>query len=314
MVDNENQWEDMDYSESIDSVEYDVPDVEDGSFSDQEFQGQEGYDEYEDEYEEDEEESPRKSGGSPILVLLLVILLGVGGFLLFNNKQKANQETANQPQADVVVQQQTDSTADMGDYFFNEANGGSEEMMSVNFDENGSTNVVTQSEQGEVVATVTETPTENNEVNLNGEEENAIMVSYSRPVRLNPFKPTDVAQTKSGTILNDTGFEIVEPPVSSVPDENLTKLLQTQISGILYDDESPSAIVNLNGSDQFVKIGDNVGGYLIEGISRNQVQISYKNNTYVASVGELFTRGALENRQAVVNLQNKFAGRNRNND
>lgn len=310
MVDNQNQWEDMDYSESLDGVEYDVPDVDDENFSDQDLQGQEGYDEYEDEYDEDEE--PKKSGASPILVLLLVVLLGVGGFLVFNNKQKASQETANKAQSDVVVQQPTDSTTDMGDYFFNEANGGAEEMMSVNFDENGSTNVVTPSAQGDVVATVTETPSENKDLNINGSEENAIMVSYSRPVRLNPFKPTDVIATKTGTIVNDTGFEIVEPPVSSVPDENLTKLLQTQISGILYDEDSPSAIVNLNGSDQFVKIGDNVGGYLIEGISRNQVQISYKNNTYVASVGELFTRGVLENRQAVVNLQNKFAGRNRN--
>ena len=61
-----------------------------------------------------------------------------------------------------------------------------------------------------------------------------------------------------------------------------------------------------------VKIGDNVGGYVIEGITQNQVQITYKNNTYVASVGELFTRGSLESNQAVVNLENKFAGRNRN--
>lgn len=310
MVDNENQWEDIEYSEGIDAEEYDVSNLDGDEYSQQEYSDQEDYDEYEEEYE-DEDTASKKSGSPVFLLLLFIILLGVGGYV-FINKQKPAEEIATQPAQEEVVAQ-TDNSTEMGDYFFNEANGGSEEMMSVNFDENGSTNVVTQSEQGEVVANVTETPSENAEINLNGEEENAIMVSYTRPVRLNPFKPTDVDTTKvRGTIANDTGFEIVEPPVSSVADENLTKLLQTQISGILYDDESPSAIVNLNGVDQFVKIGDNVGGYLIEGISRNQVQISYQNNTYVASVGELFTRGVLENRQAVVNLENKFAGRNRN--
>lgn len=310
MVDNENQWEDIEYSEGIDADDYGVSDLDADEYSEQEYSEQEGYDEYEEEFE-DEEDAPKKSGSPIFLLLVLIILIGVGVFV-FMNKQKGEEVVQEQPAQEVVATQTVDST-EMGDYFFNEANGGSEEMMSVNFDENGSTNVVTQSEQGEVVANVTETPSENAEVNLNGEEENAIMVSYTRPVRLNPFKPTDVDPSKErGTIANDTGFEIVEPPVSSVADENLTKLLQTQISGILYDEDSPSAIVNLNGVDQFVKVGDNVGGYLIEGISRNQVQISYNNNTYVASVGELFTKGVLENRQAVVNLENKFAGRNRN--
>ena len=309
MVDNENQWEDIEYSEGLDGEEYDVSGLDADEYSDEEYSGQEDYEEYDEEFEEDG--APRKGGSPVFLLLVLMILVGVGVFL-FVNKQKGTEEIASQPAQEVVASQESDST-DMGDYFFNEANGDSSGMMSVNFDENGSTNVVTQSEQGEVIANVKETPSENVEINLNGEEENAIMVSYTRPVRLNPFKPTDVDTTKvRGTIANDTGFEIVEPPVSSVADENLTKLLQTQISGILYDEESPSAIVNLNGIDQFVKVGDNVGGYLIEGISRNQVQISYQNNTYVASVGELFTRGVLENRQAVVNLENKFAGRNRN--
>lgn len=309
MVDNENQWDDIEYSEGIDSMDYEESDVESAEYSEDGYAGDEDYEGYEEELDEE----PQKKGGcSVLLLLLLIIVVGVGAFIFFN-KQKETPEKQTPVAQETTVQQTTDST-EMGDYFFNEANGGSEDMMSVNFDENGSTNVVTQSDQGEIVANVKETPEENKDLNINGEE-NAIMVSYTRPVRLNPFKPTDVpAGASSSSIINDTGFEIVEPPVSSVPDENLTKLLQTQISGILYDDESPSAIVNLNGVDQFVKIGDNVGGYLIEGISRNQVQISYKSNTYVASVGELFTRGALENRQAVVNLENKFAGRNRNNN
>lgn len=310
MVDNQKQWDNIEYSEGVDSIEYDVSDVQDDNFSDEEYENQEDFDEYEDEYDEDED-TQGKPINSIVLLLLLIILIVVGVFV-FINKQKTSQGANNNVVQETVAPQLSNETTDMGDFFFDEAGGNSADMMSVNFDENGSTNVVTPSEQGDVVVTVTDTPSENLELNLNGEEENAIMVSYTRPVRLNPFKPTDEREKKEDELLiTDLGFEIVEPPTVSVPDENLKNLLQTQISGILYDSKSPSAIVNLNGNDQFVKIGDNIGGYIIEGISPNQVQISYQNNTYVASVGELFTRGVLENRQAVVNLENKFAGRNR---
>ena len=83
---------------------------------------------------------------------------------------------------------------------------------------------------------------------------------------------------------------------------------------ILYDEENPSAIVNLNGMDHFVKAGDVVSGYTIDSITKDKVQVSYKNNSYVASVGELFTRGSLDKQRAVVNLENKFAGRYKNNN
>ena len=93
----------------------------------------------------------------------------------------------------------------------------------------------------------------------------------------------------------------------------MTKLLQTQISGILFDNESPSAVINLGGVDYFVKAGDTISVYTVNDISKNQVQITYKNNSYVASVGELFVRGKLESQPAIVNIENKFAGRYKNN-
>ena len=146
------------------------------------------------------------------------------------------------------------------------------------------------------------------------EENNAIMVAYDKDSRVNPFKPP--VDTSGGTFDSIDGIdvEIIEPPTESVEDPNLTKLLQTQISGILFDDVSPSAIVNLNGIDQFVKMGDVISGYTIESITKDKVQINYKNNSYVASVGELFTRGALDKQRAVADLENKFAGRYRNNN
>lgn len=323
MVDNENQWEDMEYEDNGEDSYEDSYD--DSAYSDDE----QGY-----EYEEDDDYAPqKKSGGSPILVvLLLLILLGVGGYIAYSKfiVNGGQGDFSGSQQNDVVgVQNEQPQSENLADSFFAEAGGN--DMMSVDFNSNGETNVTTGNNNDSSVATVTETsPSEgvsandlfenhnNADENANNqdEENNAIMVVYNKAAGLNPFKPPVIEDTQSDDydMLNNTEFEIIEPPVQSVPDENLTRLLQTQISGILYDDENPSAIVNLNGLDHFVKAGDTVSGYTIDYITKDKVQVSYKDNSYVASVGELFTRGSLDKQRAVVNLENKFAGRYKNNN
>ena len=341
MVDNENQWEDdMEYSQTGDDS---YEDSYDDSYDEEEYsEDEQGYDEeYDEEYgdEYDEDYEPQKKSGNPLIVILLLfILLGVGGFILYNKfvagaQQEGSSETQQVFNSEVQVAQSNEQqTNDLAESFFNEAGGDSSDMMSVNFNENGETNVTSGNGADASVATVTDAaPTEkatesdffaeNNETNETPEpaateeqSNDSIMVVYNKAARLNPFKPPVVDDAQYSADLNNTEFEIIEPPTSSVPDENLTRLLQTQISGILYDEESPSAIVNLNGLDQFVKAGDVVSGYTIDSITKDKVQVSYKNNSYVASVGELFTRGALEKQRAVVNLENKFAGRYKNNN
>ena len=264
--------------------------------------------------------------------------MGVGGFIAYNKfvagGQGGNASSQQFGNSDVQVAQSTEQQgSDLADSFFNEA-GGSSDMMSVDFNENGETNVTTGDGVDASVATVTDTPASEgvsegdffaesggNSNENNGEEvahedqsNDAIMVVYNKAARLNPFKPPVLDDGQYSAELNNTEFEIIEPPTASVPDENLTRLLQTQISGILYDEENPSAIVNLNGMDHFVKAGDVVSGYTIDSITKDKVQVSYKNNSYVASVGELFTRGSLDKQRAVVNLENKFAGRYKNNN
>ena len=69
----------------------------------------------------------------------------------------------------------------------------------------------------------------------------------------------------------------------------------------------------LNNQDYFVKTGDVISGYTIKKITKDQVQINYKNNSYVASVGQLFSKGSLDT-PAVANIEHKFAGRNKYNN
>lgn len=367
MADNENQWEDTEYSET-ENEEY--TDYDDQSeYSDDEYGEYEDEDgvEYTDDYEQQHATRP-KSGCAPLIVLLIFLIL-IGGIgygiydTFFGKKTIMNAITGNKTSQNAVQnanqQQQNNgqpapNEGEMGDYFFNEAGGNEGEMMSVDFNADGN-NQNTQNqpqnnegqqdmniananlEQGLEIPNLPQQNPDGNNQNNNGQQpalpseeemsvdglldqnlqqnDNSIMISYAKPSRENPFKPlVDIISGDNNfALFGDEEYEILEPPVASTPDENLTKLLQTQISGILYDEESPSAIVNLNGADQFVKVGDEISGYTIDSITKDKVQISYKDNSYVASVGQLFTRGSLEKQPAVVNLENKFAGRYRNN-
>lgn len=342
MVDNENQWEDMEYSDDETELgDYSEEEMNNEAYSDEEYSDEE-YSSYEDEeYDSDETTYPKKGNPLGCIVLLLLLLIIVGALVfVFLPKKGAttSSEPANNNQSGIEIptgEGATDTTA-VGDAFFNEASSDGAEMMTVDFSSNGETTVTTNDNNGEIVATVIDVPAEetapitvsqaDDEVEGLFQKEvpsvedasqgtNEIMVAYNKIKRENPFKPTVVeGQDDDYASIGGTEFEIIEPPTTSIEDENLTRLLQTQISGILFDDESPSAIVNLNGVDQFVKIGDTISGYTIENITKDKVQISYKNNTYVASVGELFTRGYLEKQRAVADLENKFAGRYRNNN
>ena len=335
MVDNENQWEDMEYSDEAGaSGDYSDESYEDDDYSEQD------YESYDDDDEGGGHAQPAKvnlGGCLVVLILLAAIIAGVVFYLLpkfkgesgsMNNAPQQNEQLSFGPEMNQGGQQSMEqNSSDMGDMFFNEAGGESTEMMSVDFNGSGQANVTTTNGNEEIVATVSEQqmpPQENtssdsdlfsqgSDLSLDPNQgSNEIMVAYNKSARENPFKPPIVEAAKGGVVDMDGPFEIIEPPVQSVADDNLTRLLQTQISGILYDEESPSAIVNLNGMDQFVKAGDTISGYTIDYITKDKVQISYQNNSYVASVGALFTRGSLEKQPAVADLENKFAGRYRN--
>ena len=126
MVDNENQWEDMEYSDNGD-------DGYDDSYADEEYSDDQGY-EYEEDYDEESDYEPRKkSGGSPIIaVLLLLILLGAGGYFAYTKFAPADpsqsgafeqQETAfGVPEGQPGGQPQN-SDDNLADSFFAEAGG-----------------------------------------------------------------------------------------------------------------------------------------------------------------------------------------------
>ena len=118
--------------------------------------------------------------------------------------------------------------------------------------------------------------------------------------RSNPFVPF----TNS---LGATKKVSYPEPVAQVPeDSDAQKVLTTTISGILYDQYSPSAILNIQGSDYLVKKGDVINRFKVLDISHSTVTVKLGANVYSAGVGEQIS-GKLEY-NTISNLGNKFGG------
>ena len=109
--------------------------------------------------------------------------------------------------------------------------------------------------------------------------------------RANPFVPLQkyIAVEIPETVIEYDKAGLPRPPETyGVQDERTVKMLTIAVSGIMYDDVKPSAIITLDNNDYFVQKGDRLDDYRIVNISRNSVTIALGKNLYRASVGEEF--------------------------
>ena len=203
MVDNENQWEDMEYSEdSGDDVDYaSDEDVMTDDYSDEEYSDEE-YEAYEDD-DGEYETAPQKQGnaGGCIIILLLLLLL-VGGAVWFffmkggtpaEQSQNAQNAPASQEQVQQPAQESSvDNTTALGDEFFAQAGGNPDEMMSVDFNSPGEATVTTNNGNEEIVATVMDVPAE------------------TTPPEV-PAEPIEVASENSENVSDDAKVEDLFP-------------------------------------------------------------------------------------------------------
>lgn len=130
--------------------------------------------------------------------------------------------------------------------------------------------------------------------------EKKVSFSIYNKERTNPFVPYTNA-------LGTTRKLSYPEPVPQIPtDSDAQKVLTTTISGILYDHYSPSAILNIQGSDYLVKKGDIINRFKILDITHSTVTVKLGANVYSAGVGEQIN-GKLEY-NTISNLGNKFGG------
>lgn len=127
-----------------------------------------------------------------------------------------------------------------------------------------------------------------------------VVVTISNSGRQDPFLPT------SDGPLSGAYSYLLPPPQTLPQNTDASKVMETTISGILYDQYSPSAILNIEGTDYLVKKGDVIKLYKILGISKTQVTVQLGKNIYHAGVGELLTQSDFSGNLA--NLNKKFGG------
>ena len=105
-------------------------------------------------------------------------------------------------------------------------------------------------------------------------------------------------------------YDLVEPPEVLGESSEAARVMDTIVSGILFDRYSPSAIINIEGNDYLVKKGDVVNGYRVMNIAQDSVSVKLGNNTYKAGIGEILTEGTIHYNE-VSNLNKKFGGERR---
>lgn len=125
-------------------------------------------------------------------------------------------------------------------------------------------------------------------------------------VKANPFLPyRDIGDNSA--VIDVPTYELVEPPEIINENSDAARVMDTIVSGILYDKFSPSAILNIEGNDYLVKKGDVINNYKVINIAQDAVTVKLGTNVYKAGIGEILTEGTL-NHNNVPNLNNKFGG------
>lgn len=155
------------------------------------------------------------------------------------------------------------------------------------------------------------------EVPTDDESDNMVALSVEDTGRSDPFVPSSerVAEaTPIGTNIpqEKLKYDVLAPLETDATDEAAKKVVTTKVSGIMYDKNSPSAILNFDGSDYLVRSGDVINGFKVLSIGSSAVTVQYGHNVYRAGVGQPVTSGEGElNYNTVANLSNKFGGAKR---
>jgi len=137
-----------------------------------------------------------------------------------------------------------------------------------------------------------------------------IAINIENLGRPNPFLPPGESEAQIASIPTESlKYDVLPPLEEPVADPSAKTVATTKVSGIMYDKNSPSAILNIDGMDYLVRSGDVLNGYKVLSIGKSVVTVQLGSNVYKAGVGELLAegRGDITYNQ-VANLSNKFGG------
>lgn len=160
------------------------------------------------------------------------------------------------------------------------------------------TEPMVQEQPADVEAGVAQTPEEdvnpsdipvvNDKTAKDLKPEKKITVAVETTGRVNPFLPTNAEFEKN--VYSGIPSQALLPPETYGEDIDAQDLMKVSVSGILYDNVKPSAIITINGVDYFVQKGDVIDDYKVLDINRQAVVVRKGANIYKAGVGELLNK------------------------
>ena len=136
--------------------------------------------------------------------------------------------------------------------------------------------------------------------------EKKVLVQVETEGRINPFMPTIAEFEKN--VYTGISAESLLPPKSYGEDMDAQELMRVAVSGILFDEIKPSAIITINSVDYFVQKGDLVDDYRVLDINRQSVVIKKGQNIYKLGVGEMLNQKTVQVGGAASYQSGAYAG------
>ena len=337
MQNNINEWENEN-TEQFESEDFITDDDE--LESDEDFEDD---DEYEDDGDDetngdDESDEENKNNGlkkkviiGGVAVILLLLLLGGG----FAGMQLMKKHAADSKVANVEEAQDINSGEDVAVNNDTVVDDNGEELSVINIEnedvseDKTAENPILPSDEGGITADNEDgaevAKTDNSSLEIEDSpkpvkmdtEDDFDVKAIGDVGRKNPFVPFATADKKSDSAVevadtySSVGFDLIEPPVLAEEKPDISKLFSMKVSGILYDEIRPSAIINIDGFDQLVRIGDSLSGFSVLNITKNKVIVKSGVNVYKASVGQPLNAEKVVSSAGISNLEHKFYGSNK---
>lgn len=218
---------------------------------------------------------PKKSSNGLVVLLIFVALAAVGyfgyAFIAPQIEPLLNKNNTQNMSAENAVMNEADS-------FYNQVTkDGAKEPATENSADEPLVDIDVP------VAQKNNKTTEQNKNNINKliKEEIAIPVEHNL-ARQNPFLP----YMESPFETTGLPYELLYPPSEVTDQTQAVEMMQTTVSGIMYDKYRPSAIINVDGKDQLVHKGDKLANFVVLNITPDKVIVKTGTNIYRASVGQ----------------------------
>lgn len=138
---------------------------------------------------------------------------------------------------------------------------------------------------------------------IDNPEDKIVSLAVEDYGRQNPFLPPNEAVVLKVPKNNN----LLAPPETLMEEADAVKVMETKVSGIMYEPKNPSAILNIDGSDYLVRSGDYINNYKVLSIGKEIVTVQLGANVYKARVGEVLADGEL-NYNNIYNLEKRFGG------